>query len=156
MVTLIIFIGSDLVSIAVQGAGGGLAASAGAKVPPGDTGPGTHTMLAGIIFQLVTMSTFVLLWFYYIYQARHVGSSKILTLTTSLAAALILIRNYYRAVELGQGWDGYLITHEPYFLVLDSALMAIVPIIWIIFWPSDYVDGIARPDVREKVETGSA
>ena len=139
---LIIFISFDILSIAIQAVGGGLASSAGGKVPPGNTAPGTHTMMAGIIIQLISMSVFCMLWLWFCFAARVERYSRILAVTTSFVAALILIRNFYRAVELSQGWTGYLITHEDYFIVLDGMLMAIAPLIYNIFHPARYVNGI--------------
>ena len=144
-VYMFVFIGFDLVSIAIQGTGGGLASAAGSKVPPGNTGPGTHTMMAGIIIQLVSMSIFVGLYFYFIWAARALPYSLTIVAATSFVAALILIRNFYRAVELSQGWTGFLITHEVYFTVLDGALMALVPITFNIFHPAKYITGIPEP-----------
>ena len=143
-VYMFVFIGFDLASIAIQGTGGGLASSAGSKVPPGNTTPGTHTMMAGIIIQLVSMSVFVGLWLYFIWVARALPYSRLLAAATSFVAALILIRNYYRAVELSQGWTGYLITHEVYFTVLDGALMALAAITFNFVYPAKYVTGIPQ------------
>ena len=64
---------------------------------------------------------------------------------TSGAAFCIVVRNFYRAVELGQGWKGYLITHEVYFAVLDGALMAICVLIFNVFFPARFVDGHDAP-----------
>ena len=139
---LITFIGFDVLSIAIQGTGGGLASSASSTSPPGNTAPGTHTMLAGIIIQLVSMSVFCILWLYYIWAARSLSYSRALATATTAVATLILIRNFYRSVELGQGWNGYLITHEVYFCVLDGALMAPAPIILNIWYPAKYVTGV--------------
>ena len=142
---MFIFIGFDLVSIAIQGTGGGMASAAGSKVPPGNTRPATHTMMAGIIIQLVSMSSFVSLFLYFLWAARALPYSRTAGAATSFVAALILIRNFYRAVELSQGWSGYLITHEVYFAVLDGALMALVPITFNIFHPAKYITGIPEP-----------
>jgi len=95
---LYIFISFDLLSIVIQAVGGGLASSAGAKDPPGDT-------------------------------------------ATTFSASCVMIRNYYRAVELGQGWDGYLIKHEVYFAVLDAALMVMAVVVFKIFFPTRYLSG---------------
>ena len=122
-----------------------MASAAGSKVPPGNTAPGTHTMMAGIIVQLVSMSTFVILYFYFVWAARALPYSRTSVAATSFVAALILIRNFYRAVELSQGWSGYLITHEVYFAVLDGALMAVAPLTFNIFHPARYVTGIPEP-----------
>lgn len=153
-VYLFVFITIDLISIAIQGTGGGLASSAGGKVPPADTAPGTHIIIAGIIIQLVSMSVFVVLWFYFIWAARALPYSRPLAGTTSFAAALILIRNFYRAVEMSQGFSGYLITHEVYFTVLDGALMALVPISFNIVFPAKYLTGV--PESQSDLTTKTA
>jgi len=36
---------------------------------------------------------------------------------------LIYIRSIYRTIELLQGWSGYLITHQRYFIALDGSMM---------------------------------
>lgn len=38
---------------------------------------------------------------------------------------MIYIRSIYRTIELLQGWTGYLITHEIYFIVLDGTMMVL-------------------------------
>lgn len=99
-------------------------------------------MMAGIIIQLVSMSVFGLLWLIFLWRARAVPISRILIVTTTFAAAMIIIRNFYRAIELSQGWKGYLITHEVYFAVLDGALMALAVGTFNIFFPTRYVSGV--------------
>ena len=143
-VYMFVFIGFDLLSIAIQGSGGGLASSAGSKVPPGNTAPGTHLMMAGIIIQLISMSVFVGCWLYFILAARRSPFSRLAAAATSFVATLILIRNFYRAVELSQGWTGYLITHEVYFCVLDGALMALAALTFNLVHPAKYVTGIPK------------
>ncbi|KAL6716940.1 hypothetical protein ACLMJK_004852 [Lecanora helva] len=138
---LAIFITFDLLSIIIQAVGGGLASSAGGKDPPGDTTPGTHTMVAGIVIQLVSMSSFVLLLVIFLWRARAEPISKTLILAVTFSSFCIMVRNYYRAVELAQGWDGYLITHEVYFAVLDGALMVMAVVVFNVFFPTRYVSG---------------
>jgi len=38
---------------------------------------------------------------------------------------VIVIRSIYRSIELLQGWSGYLITHERYFIALDGGMMVL-------------------------------
>ena len=123
---LAIFVSFDIISIVIQAVGGASASKAGAEDPPGNTKPGTHIMMAGIIIQLVSMSVFGLLWLIFLWRARAVPISRILLVVTTFSAFCIIVRNFYRAIELSQGWKGYLITHEVYFAVLDGALMAMV------------------------------
>ena len=94
-------------------------------------------MIAGIVIQLVSMSIFSMLLFYTMYSARSywltgpnlasdAGKMKLVLGATLTVDACILARNYYRAVELGQGWQGNLMVHEAYFCVFDAALMVLV------------------------------
>ena len=150
---LMVFISFDFFSIIVQAVGGGLASSAAGKTPVGNTSIGAHIMLAGIIVQLVSMTSFTILWLIFNWRARAVPISRVLILTTSFSAFCIMVRNFYRAVELGQGWNGYLITHEVYFAVLDGALMVMAVVIFNIFYPAKYVSGkedITLHSVQEK------
>ena len=49
---------------------------------------------------------------------------------------MIYIRSIYRTVELAQGWNGYLITHEGYFLGLDASIMVIAVWAFLVFDPA--------------------
>ncbi len=118
-----IFCVADFISLVLQGAGGGLASTAKTR-PARDIG--THVMEAGIIFQLVAMSAFVTLGLIFGYSAwGKIKIPKSLLLSMGLATIMIFIRNFYRAVELSQGWSGYLITHEVYAIALDGGPMSI-------------------------------
>ncbi|KAL8894494.1 MAG: hypothetical protein Q9192_004275 [Flavoplaca navasiana] len=139
---LIIFITFDCISICVQALGGGLAASASATYPPGDTEPGTRIMTAGIIVQLVSMTVFAFLWVLFLWRARaKVRAERALVLATSLSSLLIVVRNLYRVLELSQGWEGELITHEVYFAVLDGALMLLAVGLFNLCFPGRYLLG---------------
>ncbi|KAJ4201775.1 hypothetical protein NW767_006313 [Fusarium falciforme] len=48
-----------------------------------------------------------------------------LILAILISLFMIFVRSIYRTIELLQGWDGYLITHEGYFIGLDAATMTI-------------------------------
>jgi hypothetical protein len=131
----------------------------------GDTATGTHIMVAGIVFQLFSITIFVFCAADFI---RRVMRRRLLQTVTGsvvpLFAAMILsivciyIRSIYRTIELSQGWDGYLITHESYFIALDGAMMVISVAVFNVLhpgWmlPSGKTDGykmerlsIERPD----------
>lgn len=47
----------------------------------------------------------------------------------------IVLRAIYRVIELAQGWNGYLVTTEPWFYVFDTSLMIICMGIWIFGHP---------------------
>jgi hypothetical protein len=49
---------------------------------------------------------------------------------------LIYIRSIYRTIELLQGWTGYLITHQAYFIALDGSMMVPAVAIFNIIHPA--------------------
>ncbi|KAJ5692836.1 RTA1-domain-containing protein [Penicillium macrosclerotiorum] len=137
-----IFCTCDVVSLIIQAAGGGMASSESNEVN-GDTAPGTNTMVAGIVFQLVSLTIFVVCAADFLRRSLHLGHLR--TLTTGklsyqlgamvLSVVCIYIRSIYRTIELSQGWSGYLITHESYFIGLDGVMMVIAVVVFNIFHP---------------------
>lgn len=98
----------------------------------GDTATGTHIMVAGIVFQLFSITIFVVCAVDFIRRTMRNrllqsvnGSVMPLFAAMILSIVCIYIRSIYRTIELVQGWDGYLITHETYFIALDGAMMVV-------------------------------
>lgn len=133
----IIFCTADLISLIVQAVGGAMASTA-------DTDDqqtrGTHIMVAGIAFQLGTMTLFggMLADFVRRVRGRRLGLRERITprLRAILGAIfvsflMIYIRSIYRTIELAEGWDGYLITHQGYFIGLDAAIMVVAVAVFI-------------------------
>ncbi|EGV64643.1 phospholipid-translocating ATPase rsb1 [Yamadazyma tenuis] len=58
-----------------------------------------------------------------------------LPLAMTLSVVFVYIRCVFRVVELCQGWNGYLKTHEIYLLVLDSLMVALCGIVYVVFHP---------------------
>lgn len=58
-------------------------------------------------------------------DARDVRKAQLLLAGVAWATVMIYIRGIYRSVELAQGWSGYVITHEPYFIWLDGFIMVL-------------------------------
>lgn len=108
----------------------------------GNTKPGTDIMVAGIIFQLVSITIFV---FCAVDFLRRVLNQRLLhtvqgTLTPLLGAMIFSIvciyaRSIYRTIELLQGWSGYLISHERYFIALDGAMMVLAVVVFNVIHP---------------------
>lgn len=177
-----VFVVADVVSLILQAVGGGGAAIAAQNIK--STHDATQIMLAGILFQLATMTVFVFLaidfilrvtfnmpyppalhqamscgWFrgkeakawrqiksadekplntyafsdsddesvisFDYRDRRQVRRSRILLAGVAWATVMIYIRGIYRSVELSQGWSGYVITHEAYFIWLDGFVMVL-------------------------------
>jgi len=140
-----IFCTVDIISLVIQAVGGGMAAVAFSEVPTGDTKTGTNIMVAGIDFQLGSVAVFSALFFLVLRRAAvHDGvrplfrdpSMKALVASTVVGILLIVTRSIYRTVELAEGWSGYLITTQVYFVVLDGGLMCAFAILFNVFHPA--------------------
>lgn len=136
-----IFCTCDVISLVIQAAGGGMASSA--SNGKGDTAPGTNTMVAGIVFQLVSISVFVYCAFDFLRRTTRTGLIKVgkmdsinfMILAMIISVVFIYIRSIYRVVELSQGWTGYVMTHEVFFIILDGVMMIVAVGVFNIFHP---------------------
>lgn len=142
-----IFISCDILSLVLQGAGGGLAAAA----DPGSSlqDVGTDMMIAGVIFQVVVLVIFgAAVVDYFIRTNRRRGqlSSDALSLAASTRFRLfigaivvaylgILIRCAYRIPELTGGWRSELMRNETDFIVLEGVMIVISVAALTIFHP---------------------
>ncbi|KAJ6255864.1 hypothetical protein Dda_9323 [Drechslerella dactyloides] len=147
-----IFIGVDVLSLALQAAGGGLASSASNEVG-GDTATGTNIMVAGVIFQMASITVFCVFYAAFLWRSRNIQIAKAimwLTYATVLSVTCIYIRSIYRTIELLQGWDGYLITTERFFIALDGAMMVIAVGVYNIVHPA-----LLLPRPGEKIAESS-
>ncbi|EON66041.1 hypothetical protein W97_05284 [Coniosporium apollinis CBS 100218] len=127
-----IFISCDVLSLALQGAGGGLASAA--------TGPGSlmntgnNLMMAGLSFQVFTLLAFATLvteYFVRVWRHRYELNPRTEELRRSrkfrwflgalvTAYVAILFRCIYRIAEMAGGWGNPIMRDETTFIVLDS------------------------------------
>ena len=87
-------------------------------------------MVAGIIFQLASITVFAFLFTMVLARARIplakiTVMQKLLVAATVFSLTLIYIRSIYRTIELLQGWRGYLLIREKYFIALDGSMMTL-------------------------------
>lgn len=122
-----IFITGDVISLVLQGAGGGLAATADNGSSTQDLG--TNLMIAGVVFQVVILFFFGYLLAEYTlrtYRRRDklsVAATEILRSTkfrlfvvgVMVAYLAIFTRCVYRIPELTSGWGSELMRNEPEF-----------------------------------------
>ncbi|KAB8220790.1 RTA1 like protein-domain-containing protein [Aspergillus novoparasiticus] len=139
----------DLISLAVQAVGGALASAA--LSAHRDMSNGTHIMIAGIAFQMASTIAFATCMVDCVLRTIYPRQGTIPKGVSCLFAAMVLsvlcicTRSIYRLAELSQGWTGYLITHEKYFIILDAVMMAIAVGVFVIFHPSLMVSAAANP-----------
>ena len=94
-----IFIGCDVFALALQGAGGGLASTA--RTHAGSL-TGAHVMVAGLVWQVVSMSLFLALWADFalrVHKARKQGAFN-----TMQSDAFATLRNSrkFRLLQVGE------------------------------------------------------
>lgn len=128
-----IFIACDLLSLVLQGAGGGTAATADDDQPD-QQNLGTNLMIAGIVFQVVTLLIFGGLAAIYAmnaYQGRsqfsqstvallHDTRFKLFIMSLVVAFTTIFTRCVYRIAELAGGWGNPIMQRENEYIVLES------------------------------------
>ena len=118
-------------------------------------------MVAGILCQLAGLCAFALLFGRVLWKlctVHHSGALAleraqerklwILTIATAFSMALLVVRGIYRATELLQGWQGYLITREVYFIALDGSLMVAAIGVFNILNPAFLIGGPPKETLR--------
>jgi len=136
-----IFCSCDFLSLVIQAVGGGMASEASNDIN-GDTKPGTDIMVAGIIIQMSSITVFVFLALDFLrrtirqYILRSMKRTMVpLLYAMMLSIIFIYVRSIYRTIELLQGWNGYLITTEIFFVMLDGAMMVPAVMVFNIIHP---------------------
>ncbi|KKK23575.1 hypothetical protein ARAM_001314 [Aspergillus rambellii] len=124
-----VFCTCDIISLVVQAIGGGMAATA--LSANSDTTPGTDIMVAGVVFQMAAITVFLACAVDFMHRVMRrrlayliTREMRVLLAATAFSITCVYVRSIYRTIELVQGWTGYLITHERYFIALDGAMMA--------------------------------
>lgn len=143
-----VFVISDVISFTLQAGGGGIQAAGTLEL----FHIGEKIIIAGLFVQIVVFGFFMVTAV--IFQRRfmrsavrpagrqHVNWRRHLAVLYTVSA-LILVRSIFRVIEYLQGNKGYLITHEVFLYIFDAVLMALVMIIFFVW----YIDDIeARPE----------
>jgi hypothetical protein len=138
-----IFISCDIISILLQAAGGGSAASAANQGKSPDTG--NTIAIAGLVFQCVTIALFSFLAIDYAIrtnrQVSRLGGQnaldprherlrnskmfKLFLLSLAVSTVLIFVRCVYRVAEFSGGFNGPLMRNERTFIALESVMVVI-------------------------------
>ncbi|KAJ2935027.1 hypothetical protein H1R20_g2080, partial [Candolleomyces eurysporus] len=145
----LLFCSFDVISLVIQGLGGGLAATADPLTNGRDPETGARVMLGGIAFQLAVIVLFAICAVEFVVRyvkdwplravetvdsqaslqisARGELTKKLKVMLCALAFSTIVlfIRAVYRLIELADGWNGRIIRTEVYFNVLDGAMVVL-------------------------------
>lgn len=136
-----IFVSCDLLSIAIQGAGGGIAASA-SKDKSGSS-LGVNVMIVGLAVQVFTMVLFIIFCIDFMMRVRrhkndlnnddiytpeyaHIPRSRMfvpLLWAIATCTTLILARCIFRLIELSGGWDSSLMHNQVCFMIMEALVV---------------------------------
>ncbi|EEH17647.1 hypothetical protein PABG_00210 [Paracoccidioides brasiliensis Pb03] len=147
-----IFIPCDILALALQGAGGGLASTAETGSNQADVGK--NIMIAGVVWQVVVLGVFILLAFDFalrtLLRMKSMGASALdskhavlraslsfrgFLVALSLSTFFIFVRCVYRIAELSGGWDGHLMKDEPLFIALEGVMVGLAVLVLNAFHP---------------------
>lgn len=159
------FVGLDFIIGILTG--NGAAKAANPSNGAGELKIGAALIRASIMLQLICFVGFIALEI--VFHRRCVRAkiinAKLRTMLYVLyfSSSCILLRNLYRVVEVWQGYDGYLATHEAFLYVFDGALMllntallnvihpmATLPLSWRIYLANDGVTELEGDCVVDK------
>ncbi|KAH6873404.1 RTA1 like protein-domain-containing protein [Thelonectria olida] len=144
----IFFCTCDIVSLVLQGAGGGIAASADTADL---TDLGKNIMLAGLAFQVVSLTVFAICstdFAFRAYKGRTLWNREHLRLVNSklfnafllglvVATVTIFARSVYRCVELSGGFNGELfVKDEALFMVMEGVMIVIACVCLTVLHPA--------------------
>ena len=133
----ITFITCDIISLLLQAAGGALAASQDAS-HPSDTG--VNIMIAGLAFQVVSLTLFIVLGLEFAFRARKARESdldykfiglrrrtlfRLFPYALAIATTTVFIRCIFRVAELKDGFGGKIANNEPLFMVFEGPMIII-------------------------------
>ncbi|KAJ3543830.1 hypothetical protein NM688_g5815 [Phlebia brevispora] len=162
-----VFLTFDLISLIIQAAGGGIAASSNTV---STENLGGNIMLAGIVLQMVALGLFMILGlqFFISYfnnrpvREKYSANRSTLTLTNgrawngklkalsgalAFASGVLMIRAVYRTIELADGWNGPVISTQVYFNVFDGAMVTLAMYTLNVFHPGRLL--FSQPDVSQ-------
>jgi Na+-transporting methylmalonyl-CoA/oxaloacetate decarboxylase gamma subunit len=142
-----IFITGDIFSLVLQGAGGGIAATAADGSSMLDVG--TNLMIAGVIMQVVVLAIFAACVADYVIRShRHkadlapesielLNDKKFRAFCAAIFIAYmgIFIRCIYRIPELTGGWGSDLMRNEAEFIALEGVMIVISVLVLTICHP---------------------
>lgn len=158
----IFFICCDVVSLLLQGAGGGIASGGGTSYQTG-----INLILGGIAFQVVSMCVFLFCLSFFLWKVYKASPAEYSPLSRNIRShptfrwfivaiyscwVFVMVRSIYRLIELSQGWGGALAKDEPAFFVLEGLMMILAVVSLTILYPGFYftrTDKVLPSDYNE-------
>lgn len=160
---------SDFISLVLQGTGGGIAATADDH---SRSETGRAIMLAGVVFQVVSLLIFMGMWLEFVLRLRRTSESsrdvRFIELRDTkkftwfqyvfgVAVVLIFIRSVYRVAELQQGFNGPIANDEVSFMILEGPMIFLAVLVMTVLHPGIGFGGkwsSATWSVRQSMKAG--
>ncbi|KAF9696052.1 hypothetical protein EKO04_006001 [Ascochyta lentis] len=134
-----IFVGGDVVSFMMQGAGGGIMSTSASGMETGE-----KIIIGGLCVQILFFGLFFITAIAFQIRGKDylatVGSDipwKKHLFALYATSILILVRSLFRVIEYAQGNAGYLLRHEVFLYVFDAVLMFAVMVTLNVSHPGD-------------------
>ncbi|CAI6064525.1 unnamed protein product [Clonostachys chloroleuca] len=152
-----IFVAGDVVAFSLQAGGGGVQAAGTLEL----YNIGEKIIITGLFVQIAFFGFFVITSI--LFHNRLNSRPTEIALTGSVpwrrylyvlyaTSMIILVRSIFRVVEYLQGNAGYLISREIFLYVFDTILMAVVMLIFLLW----YVQHLEQQKVLEQLELSSS
>lgn len=150
-----IFVTGDVVAFSLQAGGGGIQSSGTLDMYK----LGEKIIIAGLFVQIVVFGFFVVTSILFHRRLTTQPPPELSSIKVPwnrylwvlyVTSVIILVRSVFRVVEYLQGNDGYLISHEVFLYVFDTILMALVMLIFAI-WYVDHLE--AKQKKAERISS---
>ncbi|KAF8261380.1 RTA1 like protein-domain-containing protein, partial [Lactarius quietus] len=114
---------------------------------------GSHIFLGALIIQLISFLTFASIFLRFVYHVhkfehetwlvhcenRWYNDWRMLGVALGVSCVGIIIRSFYRVVELSQGFFGPIAQNEGLFYALDTLPLFIAIFVYVPFWPGRFI-----------------
>lgn len=117
---------------------------------------GNYLVIGGLLLQLIGFTFFMVVTGTFHLRIHHRPTAKSAVVQVPwlryihvlyIGSILIMIRSIYRVIEYIQGRDGYLMSHEVFFYVLDATVIFLVSMEFNIFHPSMIVSSRTKGEL---------
>jgi len=150
----LVFVLSDVTTFCIQAIGGGMSVTRDVATLT----KGSHVFVAGLALQLLSFFLFTLMYLRFLWRMRKYMPElwntgkwyqgwKLLAIFLVISCGGILIRSFYRTIELSEGFTGYLAIHEGYFYGLDTYPLYVAITVYVFLWPG----WVLTEDARQKL-----
>ncbi|KAJ3129579.1 hypothetical protein HK100_008530 [Physocladia obscura] len=147
-----IFVGCDILSFAIQGAGSGILVSSATNYTMG-----TNILIGGLVIQVISYASFLATALIVFNRGKHLNNEegwRKMFYALFSGSILVMIRSVFRVVEFSMGYNGPIATNEKYMYVFDFGLVAVAMLLFNIFHPGHLLrnSNVVAPGAKKTVD----